>query len=423
MHADLLAILRCPFCGTHLEVVDNDALVREGEAVLEGVLGCQCCAYPVVAGIPVLIADDPTRRAMHALEAGRAEEALFGLMGRAGDAARQDRLRALMRRPDATYREALDLLCDDAEGLCFFYRFTDPTFVTIEVLLRSLAQAGWPVQGRALDLCGGSGHVTRVLSSLRPAGRTPQPGTVLADVGFWKLWLARRFTTPGVAAVCCDANSPLPFAPGTFSLVLLADAFPYIWHKRMLADEMMRLAGREGLVVMPHLHSSEGENHSAGDTLTPAAYRHLFAHHAPRLFSDARLFEDVVERSAVDLTADLTPDELTGESSFTLVSTPRSDVFREYRVEPEETIAGELTVNPLYRVDRRNGASVLTLAFPSPEYEAEFGECRRYLPEEVRVEAELTHPIDPARLGSAYAELRARRVLIDAPIGYGARTA
>ena len=75
---------------------------------------------------------------------------------------------------------------------------------------------------------------------------------------FWKLWLARTFTAPTPMAVCCDANQPLPFAAVTFPTVVLSDAFPYIWHKRLLAEEMMRQAGPGGTIVMPHLHSSLG---------------------------------------------------------------------------------------------------------------------------------------------------------------------
>ena len=67
----------------------------------------------------------------------------------------------------------------------------------------------------------------------------PADGTVLADLFFWKSWLARRFTTPECEPVCCDANIPLPFAREAFSLVVLSDAFPYIWHKRLVAEEMM----------------------------------------------------------------------------------------------------------------------------------------------------------------------------------------
>ncbi len=117
---------------------------------------------------------------------------------------------------------------------------------------------------------------------------------MLADLFFWKLWLARRFTSPGCEPVCCDANLPLPFAREAFSLVVLADAFPYIWHKRLLAEEMMRLSVPDGVVVMPHLHSALGENFSAGNTLTPAAYRDLFMARQPRLFSDELLLTQVL---------------------------------------------------------------------------------------------------------------------------------
>ena len=418
MHVGLLDILRCPFCGTAVSIVENDALAREGAHIDTGVLGCECCAFPVVAGIPVMMADETTRHALHALEAGRGDETLFCLLGLSDDTARQERFRVLMTQATATYRDALGLLCDDAEGTYFLHRFTDPTFLTAEALLRAIGQQGWPVQGRTLDLCGGSGHLTRVLAGLGPPAGALVPGSVLADVYFWKLWLASRFTAPDSGLVCCDANHPLPFAPGTFSTVVLADAFPYIWHKRLLAEEMMRLAGADGVVVMPHLHSALGDNFSAGNTLTPAAYHALFESSQPRLFSDERIFNDVIEHGVVDLTLDVSPEQLGTEPALTLLASPRADLFHRYELTDEREVAGELAVNPLYRVERRGESSVLTLTFPTPEYEAEFGECRRYLPNRITVEADLTGPILRETLGPGYEELRERRVLIDAPVGY-----
>ncbi len=423
MRASLLDILRCPFCGTPVSIVENDALAREGDQIDTGVLGCECCAFPVVAGIPVMMADETTQRALHALEAGRRDEALSGLLGLSDDTARLERFHVLVTQDGATYRDALELLCDDAEGTYFLYRFTDPTFLTADALLRAIGQQHWPVKGRTLDLCGGSGHLTRVLSGLRSPGAEP----VLADVYFWKLWLASRFTAPDSGPVCCDANHPLPFARGTFSTVVLADAFPYIWHKRLLAEEMMRLAGTDGVVVMPHLHSALGDNFSAGDTLTPAAYHALFEPLEPRLFSDERMFNDVIEHRVVDLTRDVSPEQLGTEPALTIVASTRADLFRRYELdEREETdeapdpraVTGELSVNPLYRVELRGESSILTLTFPTPEYEAEFGQCRRYLPDRLTVEADLTGPILRESLGSGYEELRDRRVLIDAPVGY-----
>jgi uncharacterized protein YbaR (Trm112 family) len=424
MHETMLELLRCPFCGTRLSVVENEALVRDGNQIESGVLGCECCAFPVVAGIPVLIADDHTRNAMHLLEAGRGEAALLALLGL--DGTRVEAFRGLLARlpgldgqavtglpRHATYQEALAILCRDAEGTCFVYRFSDPTYVMAESLLQAIGSHPAVTAGRWLDLCGGTGHFTRVLDGLRPDG-----GTVLADLFFWKLWLAKRFTAPGCEPVCCDANQPLPFARATFSLVVLADAFPYIWHKRLLAEEMTRLCGTDGVVVMPHLHSALGENFSAGDTLTPAAYRDLFATHHPRLFNDEHLLTQVLDRQLVDLTEAASPEGLGAQPSFTLIAGGRPDLFRQYELPTARKVTGELKVNPLYSVERRRGSSILRLTFPTAEYEEEFAACRRYLPDTVTIDADLTGAILPGMLGSREEELRRRRIIIDAPPHY-----
>lgn len=412
MHTALLPLMRCPFCGTALELVENDALVRRDDRIESAVIGCQCCAFPVVDGIPVLIADDRTRDAMHALEAGRADDARDVLLG-LDEAPRRAAFRALLARGDeATYRDALEVLSPDAEGTYFVYRFSDPTYLMSQAVLRALAthrRLTHPV----IDVCGGSGHLTRDL-----AAAAPGTSVVLADVFYWKLWLGRRFVAPACEPVCCDANAPLPFVRQAFALVVLSDAFPYIWHKRLLADELMRLATPDGIVAMPHLHSSLGFNFSAGMTLTPSAYRDLFEPMRPRLFRDSALVDGVLERSEVDLLHDVIPEAVGDEPSVTLVASPLDDVFRLSRVPPGVQVQGELRVNPLYRVTREGDDTVLTLSFPTAEYEEEFGACRRYLPDTVRVPADLTGPITPTLAGPDFAELRRRHVIIDAPLRY-----
>ncbi|MCY4025593.1 MAG: methyltransferase domain-containing protein [Acidobacteria bacterium] len=412
MLRETLDLLRCPFCGTRLALVDNAVRPGAGSRIESGVLGCECCAFPVVAGIPVLIADDSTRDAMHALEAGRADDALHRLLGL--DTPRREEFRRLTAGPHRpTYRDLLAILCRDAEADCFLYRFSDPTYLTIEALLDALAQDPAVAAGRALDLCGGSGHLTRVL--LRAPSRR---GVVLADLHFWKLWLAARITAPGCAPVCCDANSPLPFPDGLFSTVLLSDAFPYIWHKRMLAREMARAATPDGVVVLPHLHSSEGENFNAGDTLTPAAYRDLFAPLKPRLFADGVLFEDLLAARAVDLTRSRAPHDLAGVPSLSLVAGLRAELFRSYHVPDRLDVNDMLSVNPLYHAEPTPGGTCLSLRFPTPEYEAEFGAVKRYVPSTITVAADLNRPLAPADFGPDYPNLRRSRVLLDVPHGY-----
>lgn len=416
MDVRTLDLLRCPFCGTQPTLIDNRALARTNTEIESGVLSCQCCAFPIVAGIPVMIANDTTRMAMHALEAGDRETALFTLLGVSADPDRAHAFRALLRNDTArtTYREALGILSPDAEAQYFVYRFSDPTFLMASAVLRALGQHPSVRTGRALDLCGGSGHLTRVISQIAAPGET-----TLADVFFWKLWLARRFTAPDCTAVCCDANHPLPFARGRFALVVCSDAFPYIWHKRLMAEEMMRLAGEEGIVALPHLHNTLGFNFTAGMTLTPAAYRDLFAALTPRLFKDSVLLDQVIEGRTLDLTAAASPSALDGEPSITLVATHKTDVFRTYPPAPAaDSVTGRLVVNPLYRIERRGDGSLLTLTFPTSEYEMEFGESKRYLPATVTVATDLTAPFDADAFGSEYAELRRRYVIIDAPEDY-----
>jgi len=412
MHDTLLTLLRCPFCGGRLTLEENAALTRVGDRIDTGVIWCECCAYPIVAGIPVMRADEATRAAIQALESGDRAGALAGLLG--ADDSRRSAFDALVARgTDVTYRDALSVLSPDPEGTYFLYRFSDPTFVMAEAVLRSLAQDPGAYTGRVLDLCGGSGHLTRVLCGLRP-----DHDVVLADMFFWKLWLASTITAPGCQPVCCDANLPLPFARGSFPAVVLSDAFPYIWQKRLLAEEMVRLAGGDGLIVMPHLHSSLGENFSAGMTLTPAAYRELFQALEPRLFSDAALLTQAIEGHGLDLGRDVTPDDLGHQPSFTLVATRNSRTFRRYQPLTPQPVSGVLAVNPLYAVARRGWASELVLEFPTEEYAEEFAECRRYLPDTLTLDADLSGAISAASVGGRYEDLRRRRVFLDVPPRY-----
>ena len=416
MHETLLDLLRCPFCGTAFDVVQNDALVSTETGIESGVLGCECCAFPIIAGIPVLLANDDTRRAMHLLEAGQTQAALLAVLGL--DPARTAAFNTLATSPYPSCRELLPVLSPDAEGTYFLYRFSDPTFVPAEALIRALGVRTASRGGPRLDLCGGMGHLTRALrAGLEPVA-TGWDHTVVADLHFWKLWLATRYTSPGCAAVCCNADAPLPFGPNQFSMVVLMDAFPYIWHKRLCADEMIRVARPDAMLALPHLHSSRGDNFSAGDPLSPDAYRDLFDAHSPRFYSDRQLLDTLLEEAAIDLTQNRSAQQIGDEASLTIVASGVAPPEARLDIATPTDVTGTLIVNPLYAVEYAAGVSTLRLQFPDTEYEAEFGECRRYLPDPLRVDVDLTTSIQPMAIGPRYEELRRRRVLLDVPLGY-----
>ena len=411
MLRDTLTWLRCPFCGTNLSLVNNKASEVTETKVTFGVLGCECCAFPIVDGIPVLIANDASREAIHALEAGNRDGARHILLNldenRATELSKQ-----LSNDETPTYRELLPLLNEDAETEYFLYRFSDPTYRVSAATVRAVL-AQHEDNALILDLCGGSGHLTHTLMKYRPSHQT-----VLADLHFWKLWLASRVVAPRAVPVCCDANNPLPFIDGLFSTVLLSDAFPYIWNKRLSAGEMIRIANTDGVIIMPHLHNARGENISAGDSLTPEAYSSLFETKYPILFNDEDLFNDFLVHRHVDLTNPLLPSEIGTTASLTLIASQHQMSFQQTRAASVHSLDSELVVNPLYRVDYQKGRSCLNRQFPNEHYELEYTQSKRYLPEHIVVNGDLREQIDPASLGEHLEQLLWQCVLIDVPKNY-----
>ena len=153
-------------------------------------------------------------------------------------------------------------------------------------------------------------------------------------------------------------------------------------------------------------------------TLTPRSYAALFSALQPRLFPDELLFDHVVAGTGLDLSRPPSAEALGTANSFTLIASGEPGIFRHY---PPGALAPVLGPaggeSPLPRSN--DGAStVLTLAFPTPQYEEEFGECRRYLPDTLTLNGDLSAPMELAAGRSRRRGLRRQRVLIDVPRRY-----
>jgi uncharacterized protein YbaR (Trm112 family)/SAM-dependent methyltransferase len=339
MNTDLLELLRCPFCGTRLRLLNDRSLSVGTEGVDTGVLCCACCAYPVVAGIPFLRMGQVAETAMCLLGDGAHDQALFTLLEL--EETKRPEWERIRCGPRVTFREALALLSPNAEGDYLLYRFSDPTFLCSEAVLRAVRRDQRCAGGRVLDLCGGTGHLTRSLC--RGAAGTE---VVLADLSFWKLWLARRFLAPSCRAVCCDATQPLPFARETFALVFCSDAFHFVWTRRLLAGEMLRLLGSSGAVVLPHLHNLLYHNPSAGMPLAPADYRSLFEDIRPQLFKESTLLDSILAGRPVDLSESCADEDLNAEPALVLIAARPEGNLALSEGAGEEDPERPLAVNP-----------------------------------------------------------------------------
>jgi uncharacterized protein YbaR (Trm112 family) len=414
MRPDLLDLLRCPFCGGRLALVESGFVNRDGDEILDGILGCHCCAFPIVDGIPIVHLEPAAAAALAHLDAGRADLARRAMLGLEEhlDALRFDEVAA---SPTATYRDIVVALGPHFEGGYFLYRFTDPTYLVSQAVVRAVAETVMSGGGRAIDVCGGSGHLTRTLLELS------SPPPVLADLYFAKVWLGRRFTAPGCAGVCCDGNAPLPFARGAFRLAVCSDAYHYIWTKRLFASEMIRLTDggdARRAVVISHTHNADQWNPSAGMPLPPEAYRDLFEELSPRLFGESALLGDVIEGGRLDLSRYEPPDALHRELALTIVASTDPDVFAAHAVNAPAAARGEFRINPLYTQTPAGDEVRLTLRFPSEDYEQEYGASRLYLPEEVTIARAALDALPARVVPPALAELARQRVVIDLPIRY-----
>lgn len=419
MRPETLRVLRCPYCGGRLELVTSLFHREAGDDLQDGALGCHCCLFPLVDGIPIMHLQPAAVAALDHVKAERpdlARRALFGLQ----EDAQAEAFERAAASAETTYREVVAALGPTFEGGYFLYRFSDPTFLVAEAVARAVAGTVLGGARRAIDICGGSGHVTR---ALMPFSSTPP---VLADLYYAKIWLARRFTAPGCEPVCCDGNAPLPFARAAFELALCTDAFMYIWTKRQFVNEMERLVAgggagdAPGAVVIGHTHNALTWSPSHGQPLSPQGYAELFESIEPRIFGEAGLFAGLVDAAALDLTRRDSAAALDADPALTIVASRDPRVFARHPVAAPLTASGAFRLNPLYSIETGAdpGLATLRLRFPDDEYEQEYGACRRYLPDELSVDRRALASLPAAVVPEALADLVRRRVVLDLPARY-----
>jgi len=249
--------------------------------------------WPVIADIPFLRTD---RRALAdaalaALDAGAAQEALVLLLGDQDNWARTpppseaDRTALVRDAGSLSFRAAMDHLAFGPVGTYFAHRWSDPTFLSG----LALAEAHWNAPACVFELACGAGHFLREFARVAPA-------VAGADIVFAKLWLARRYLAPAARLVCFDAAVGWPLASGSAGLVFCHDAFYFLPEKPLVANEMLRVAGPGGRVLIGHAHNALVDNLSAGEPLPPAGYAALFG--TPLLYDDRELTLALVEARA-----------------------------------------------------------------------------------------------------------------------------
>jgi SAM-dependent methyltransferase/uncharacterized protein YbaR (Trm112 family) len=450
VNVSILQWLRCPFCGGHLNVSEQD----QPKSILSyGVLSCYCGRYPVVAGVPVLkkgvIGSDgrTSDEVILLIETRQYREALLSLIMPASQQLLTGRWlpiqrilgTGIVRRfEDYCSREwrqrTLELLTNAATGTAcdflqhyfrsekqngqyeyFAYRYSTERYLIGLSLVASLLTE--PTK-RVLDLGCGCGNLTWALTQ-----RTQN--VVALDVSFYELCVAKSWTAPDATYICCSADGGLPFANGSFSSVFCSDAFHYFLRKAACISELKRLTQEDGLLVLTWVRNAlakQPPHAHLGAPLPPAGYESLVSEIPHRLVADREILTRYLGKQGPSLVRSTDVEHLKSEPVLSLIASSRPEVFKNYGIFKEWPHAqGKLSLNPLYvEVARASpGKIYLRRVFPSALYEEINPECKYYLPEEVEIDEETLTGLIRGKRTDEIVNLIDKCVIVGTPERYG----
>src|SRR5687768_11532041 len=109
MRVSMLDLLRCPYCGGRLELVTSMFHRCGDDEIRDAILGCHCCIFPVVAGIPVLHLRPDATAARDQIEAAEPDRALRTMVG-LEDGSQAAQFEAAILSDRSTYKDIVEAL-------------------------------------------------------------------------------------------------------------------------------------------------------------------------------------------------------------------------------------------------------------------------------------------------------------------------
>ena len=321
--------LTCPINGAPLEL---DRAVDEEN----GLLGGGALPYPVLSGIPRLLADEARNALVALIAKGDSERALRIALSwpdrKLGNRLRRKVSSLVLRSASGSHlgqrlasRLSTGAMLSEATGSIeetlrtldsgyfvdwLLHRFNARTFRPL------LAFARYVQPGeRVLDLGGGFGHGAWVLTA-----HTPPDRVTVVDEVFSHLYIAKTRMVPGIHAVAADLSAGPPFRDVLFDAIVFSDTLHFVIDQDTCVKRASDLLSTNGRFLVSQIHNGLVKAAFTGKARSPAGYADLFKHLHPRLLAN----HDVLERGRRGL--DLGPElersarDLNGVPELSLVA-------------------------------------------------------------------------------------------------------
>ena len=390
MKHGLLELIRCPYCGTDFKI--GEIYSENEEEIINGYIKCECNEYPILEGILILKNTPTKKHIINYLKKKAITKAIALSFGpgindicRAIDIIEPNPCGKIFKKSLLGFVNYFskkrygrysnknlsfcDVLGSGPSDAYFKHRFSTQTFWLTYPFIPLLRKK----QKRILDVCCGAGHVSFVISKY-----VNPDELICVDGDFKSLYLAKKYFS-NAEFINIDANYQLPFKDGTFSSILMPDAFQYIDARVLLAKEFERVLSKEGMLLLLHLHNALAKNVAAGKPLSPSTWMGLFDNIKVTALPEKKLIEDFILRDLLDLSKSYSEKEL-NVSDISIIGGVDLDCF-DGIWKDIFNIKENLIINPIYKMKEEGDKILLEREFPSEMFRKEYPLTEKYLPE------------------------------------------
>lgn len=404
MRISNLVFLKCPYCGSNLEV--KEIVEEKGGEMLSGIVKCECTEFPVLESILTLKTNPIYKQIIELIEKRKIAEAtirciwneyfermnclppvnskigwmLSSILSRISRIESKSKYKRLYRKYTDNSVSFCNLLDVDAFGMFGHYakhRFSMGSLWLIYPFLPLFKKKNL----RILDLSCGTGHGSYILSNY-----VAPHELFCADFSFQNLYLTRKYFVKKGEFICLDANYPLPFTDKIFSSILFSDAYFLITSRSSLAREMERILNPDGFLLLSHLHNSLFDNPGGGGgyPMTPKGWRRLFNFGKPlvKAMPERTVVEDFLVHNKLELAKEYDENSLNSSNAIDLLITSDVSLFTTYGKVNDDflSVKKNLVINPIYEVKEGKTRTLLE----RPALEDSLGEfyplAEKYMP-------------------------------------------